>query len=503
MATATAEEPITESTPLIAARDSAHKPSTELVVEPPSPSTTAYPTSPPSPTDGPPKPADDPDPLDRPLPRTQIFLLCLARFVEPIAFFSIFPFVNEMIHDLGGIPTESVGYWSGWIESVFSLMQTVSMLFWGRAADRWGRKPVLVVSLAGVAVGSVAFGLAGNVWQMIALRSIAGIFSGTLVTVRTMISENSTARNQARAFSFFMFAGNLGIFIGPIIGGALSKPATQYPSVFGGVWVLEKYPYLAPCIVSGACTALSCLANALWLKETGVSHKDKSATAAKPPSARELLTTPGVIPALLIFEYVMLISVTFTALLPLFAYTPIALGGWSFSAPQISLYLAAGGAGQAFWILLVFPPLQHRIGTGNVLRITALARPIGLVALPALNELLRAGKGTAFWVLLPITAIWSSSVSMSFTAVQLVINDISPSPLALGTLNGIALSLSCAIRAVGPAAITSLYAVGVRYQLLRGHLAWVLVIAVALGYLVLLRWLPKKCEGRVERKRGD
>ncbi|EJT99023.1 MFS general substrate transporter [Dacryopinax primogenitus] len=520
MATATAEEPISESTPLIASRDREHKPSAELVVEPPSPSTTAGPSIPPTPSaaaneDGrvfkvsaasvSVRPADGEsareEELDKPLPKTQIFLLCLARFVEPIAFFSIFPFVNQMIHELASVPTADVGFWSGWIESVFSLMQTVSMLFWGKAADRWGRKPVLVISLAGVAVGSVVFGLAGSVWQMIALRSIAGVFSGTLVTVRTMISENSTPRNQARAFSLFMFAGNMGIFIGPIIGGALSKPASQYPGLFGGVWIFERYPYLFPCIVSGACTALSCAANLLWLKEpiqTGISHKTTTATT-KPLTTIQLLVSPGVLPALLIFEYVMLISVLFTALLPLFAYTPISLGGWSFTPPQISLYLAAGGAGQAFWILLVFPPMQHRIGTGNVLRLTAIARPLGLAALPALNMLLRAGRETAFWVLLPIAALLGSSVSMSFTAVQLVLNDITPSPHSLGTLNGLALSLSSAIRALGPVCITSLFAYGVKHQVWAGHLAWVGLVGIALGFAGLLRWLPERCEGRVRR----
>ena len=54
---------------------------------------------------------------DRALPRTQIFLLCYARLVEPIAFFSIFPFINKMIWETGGLQEADVGFFSGLIVS--------------------------------------------------------------------------------------------------------------------------------------------------------------------------------------------------------------------------------------------------------------------------------------------------------------------------------------------------------------------------------------------------
>lgn len=53
---------------------------------------------------------------------------------------------------------------------------------------------------------------------MILFRCIAGVFAGTVVTVRTMLSENSTPKTQATVFSRFAFARNIGILIGPMIG---------------------------------------------------------------------------------------------------------------------------------------------------------------------------------------------------------------------------------------------------------------------------------------------
>lgn len=55
------------------------------------------------------------------------------------------------------------------------------MISWGKAADRIGRKPVLVFSLSGVAVATAVFGLSSSLLQMAVLRCCAGIFAGTIV----------------------------------------------------------------------------------------------------------------------------------------------------------------------------------------------------------------------------------------------------------------------------------------------------------------------------------
>ena len=158
------------------------------------------------------------DDEDAPLPMTQIVLLCYTRIVEPMAFFSIIPYINFMIEHVGEISTENVGFYSGLIESLFSLTQMCVMIFWVKASDRYGRKPVLVISLLGITVATTLFGMSQSIAQMIAARCFAGVFGGTLITVRAMFSENSTKHTQARAFSYFAFAGNLGIFLGQLLG---------------------------------------------------------------------------------------------------------------------------------------------------------------------------------------------------------------------------------------------------------------------------------------------
>lgn len=73
---------------------------------------------------------------DAPLPYDQILILCLTRLLEPIAFFSIFPYINSMIERTGGIDKADVGFYSGLIESLFSATQMCVMVFWGKVSSK-------------------------------------------------------------------------------------------------------------------------------------------------------------------------------------------------------------------------------------------------------------------------------------------------------------------------------------------------------------------------------
>ena len=77
-------------------------------------------------------------------------------------------------------------------------------------------------------------------------------------------------------------------------------------------------------------------------------------------------------------------------------------------------------------------------------------------------------------------------------------NDISPSPTTLGTLNGVALTMTAGIRTVGPALFTSLFAVGAKTQFLNGYLVWVILVAIAALGSVAVRYLPEKAEGKLK-----
>ena len=451
---------------------------------------------------------------EKPLPKAQILLLCYARVIEPLAFFSIFPYISQMVQDNGGIADSDVGFYSGLIESLFSLTQAIVMLFWGRAADRFGRKPVLVFSLVGVTVATGLFGLAKTLPQMIMFRCLAGVFAGTIVTIRTMVAELSTSKNQALAFSWFAFSGNVGIFLGPLLGGALADPAGQYPGAFGGIRFFEDYPYALSSLVVALVGASGALSTGCFVKETlkkepsAASHEGEEAASDAPArsgdmSVRQLVRSPGVGIVIYTYGHLMVLAFAYTAIIPVFWFTPVSLGGYGFTPLQISLMMGLNGASQAIWLLLVFPRLQRRIGSNGVIRLCAWAYPWFFLCCPLANLLLRQGSEAsvkAFWVFVPVVLAVGCGVSMSFTAIQLALNDVSPSPRVLGTLNALALTGSSTLRAFSPALFTSLFALGARTQYLGGHAVWVIMILRAAGLSVAAKYLP---EPQKTHKRRD
>jgi len=429
------------------------------------------------------------------LPMVQILLLCFASLGEGVAFIYIFPFINQMIVERAGIPETDVGFWSGLIESLYSCTQTVVMIFWGRLSDRYGRKPVLIACSAGVCAMVSLFGTSATLWQMILYRAMAGIFAGSFVTTRTMISENCTSRTQARAFSYFQFAGNIGLSVGSMFGGALAKPAEQFPGLFGNSQLLIRYPYLLPCIVCGALPGTSALLSFFFLKETKPVAKE-GAEPEEIPSMKVILGSPGVLITLAIFQMGWFIGNAYTVVVPVFLYTPSELGGVGFDPQMISLWMVVTGLTQAAWLLVIFAPLQHRFGTGNMLRYCGWLRMFVLAGFPCLNIFLRHGNMAGFWTLAPFCIVGATGVTMIYTGVQLALNDICPSPLALGTLNGVAMSITFGLRAVIPAAFGSIFAFGVKYQILWGYLVWVVLLSFGAAFIVLLRYMPEKAEGR-------
>ena len=100
---------------------------------------------------------------------------------------------------------------------------------------------------------------------------------------------------------------------------------------------------------------------------------------------------------------------------PVFFWTPVELGGFGLTTQMISLLLMLAGISQAMWTLLVFPRLQRRIGTGGVLRVTAVAWPICFALNPIANIVLKKHMYTAFKVLAPIVIISGSGCSMAFS----------------------------------------------------------------------------------------
>ncbi|ATY61636.1 Major facilitator superfamily transporter [Cordyceps militaris] len=427
------------------------------------------------------------------MPRIQLILLCFSRMMDPVVFCSIFPYIAAMVHRNTGLPVSDVGFYSGLVESLFAIVQTLALVLWARLADRLGRKTALVCSLAGTAVGSSLFGMATTLWQMYLFRSLVGLFAASNLITRTMISEGFPADTQPTAFGWLVFAANAGNFVGPMIGGMLTDPAQQYPDLFGSSTWLRENPYALAGIAVGVVSAFAALASLLWLQETQEAADGAQGTQMAPS---ELIKAPGVAITLAVYAQSKVLAVAVSAVLPVYLYTPARLGGMQLSPAEISMYMTVQGASQVFWLLVAFPFLNKRLGTQGLLSaIASFYMPV-FAGYIIMNALLRSGGGvTREWLWLavaPAMVSLGSAVIMAQTSVQLAVNDASPNAAALSGINALALVGNGAVRAVTPGAASAVFAAGVKNSLLAGYLVWVVLIVLAIVFRASVHWLPRQ-----------
>ncbi|TLN23355.1 MFS transporter [bacterium] len=119
----------------------------------------------------------------------------------------------------------------GLMMSLYSLMQFIFAPLWGQLSDRVGRKPVLLVGISGYFIAFVLQGLSQNLFQFIAARTLAGVLSSaTLPTAMAFIADTTTPENRSKGVGMMGAAMGLGMIIGPVLGGLLTKIQLPLPS---------------------------------------------------------------------------------------------------------------------------------------------------------------------------------------------------------------------------------------------------------------------------------
>ncbi|MEM9541848.1 MAG: MFS transporter [Cyanobacteria bacterium P01_E01_bin.42] len=111
--------------------------------------------------------------------------------------------------------------------SCFSLMQFLFSPFWGVMSDRLGRKPIILVSMAGSCLAYLWCGLATSLWMLFASRLLAGLMGGTVVTAQAYIVDITTIENRAKGMGTIGASFGLGFTLGPAIGGFLAGVNTD------------------------------------------------------------------------------------------------------------------------------------------------------------------------------------------------------------------------------------------------------------------------------------
>lgn len=214
------------------------------------------------------------------LPRKdQLIVITLARLSEPLVQTSLQSYMFYMLKWLSpDSPDSAISSQAGILHASFTAAQFLTAMLWGRLADssRFGRKTVLMIGLGGTMVSCIGFAFSTTFWQALFFRSLGGITNGNIGVLRTMISEIVREKKyQSRAFLLLPMTFNIGVIIGPILGGLLSDPVGSYPGLFGDVEFLKRFPYAAPNLLSAFFLFCAMMSIWLFLEETLDSRLEK------------------------------------------------------------------------------------------------------------------------------------------------------------------------------------------------------------------------------------
>ncbi|OHE96566.1 major facilitator superfamily transporter [Colletotrichum orchidophilum] len=211
----------------------------------------------------------------------QLGMVVFARLAEPLAERSLTSYLFYQLRWLSPtLPDSAIARQAGLLTASFAAAQGVTGMLWGHVADSplFGRKRVLLVGLLGTCVSAIGMGLSTSYASVVFFRVLAGALNGNVGVLRTMISEIvEDKRYRSRAFLLLPMCFNVGVIIGPLLGGFLADPIASLPSIFGpgsffggkdGVEWMERFPYALTNFVCSSILMIAALGVVLGLDET-------------------------------------------------------------------------------------------------------------------------------------------------------------------------------------------------------------------------------------------
>ncbi len=167
--------------------------------------------------------------------------------------------VNALAHSFG-IESYAPVLFGGVLSSVFSILQFIFAPFWGSVSDRRGRRGVLLLSVAGTAVGYFLWLISGSFWLFLVSRIVSGAFSGNISVATAAVADVTSRAERSKAMGVVGAAFGLGLVTGPGLGAF----AARYN-------LLDSHPSLArfginPFSVPALISLSLCVVNLVWIK---------------------------------------------------------------------------------------------------------------------------------------------------------------------------------------------------------------------------------------------
>ena len=161
--------------------------------------------------------------------RLAFVFIIITLTIDAMGIGLIIPVMPELLREIGGGDLGNAAIWGGVLSTVFAAMQFLVGPTLGSMSDRYGRRPVLLISLVVIAVDFVVMGLAHSIWLLVITRIIGGIAAATQSTAAAFIADISTPENRSANFGILGATFGVGFVLGPLLGGLLGEFGFRVP----------------------------------------------------------------------------------------------------------------------------------------------------------------------------------------------------------------------------------------------------------------------------------
>lgn len=232
----------------------------------------------------------------------KLITLFLIVFIDLLGFSIILPLLPFYAETFGASPAQI-----GFLVASYAAAQLVGAPLLGRLSDRFGRKPVLLISLGGTFIGFLILGFANSLWMLFVSRVIDGFTGGNISVAQAYITDVTNENNRAKGLGLLGAAFGLGFIIGPAVGG-----------------ILSVYGFAVPAFVAAGFSMVSILGVLFFLTEslTPEARVDLEKQARQSFSIRTLwqaINRPRVGPILHVRFFYGLAFAIFQTIFPLYA----------------------------------------------------------------------------------------------------------------------------------------------------------------------------------------
>ncbi len=173
--------------------------------------------------------------------RRGLFLVFMILFLDIIGIAIIMPVLPAFLQELTGDDVSAAAIDGGWLLLIYSAMQFMFAPLLGNLSDRFGRRPILLVSVLTFSIDNLICAAATSFWMLFVGRALAGFSGGSFATCSAYIADISDDKTRARNFGLIGIAFGVGFTIGPVIGGLLGEFGPRVPFLGAGLLSLANF----------------------------------------------------------------------------------------------------------------------------------------------------------------------------------------------------------------------------------------------------------------------